>query len=297
MEKNKLSLKNGFTLIELILSLLITSIVIAAGFYVFRTIENHKINTLVQQEGRLQSDYFFDLLNNYFKQCNLIYSSSNYKIHNDGKIFDYKNNIIQVSKNPKIAINRNSDAISFLILNPEMPLENSDIHSTPENTELCLSNFNIDLGKKKTLTSYEYFYVFYLNGKAETKAEIKNLNKKTDYCKDDFSYKFKIKEIPPSVFSKDVSAESPIFVFPIEESFIIYLDNNSTIRRYSPLTKENQPILNNVQSLKIFQEDENDIKKVTVELQIKTSFFRTHKNKREFILAPELTNLHYDTIL
>lgn len=297
MEKE--TVKNGFGLIEIIFCSLLIAIISMAGFNILR--QQFDLKRLIYQdkEAREKADFFFQLLENYFQQANILFNIQGMKIHPQSKILDQNNTLVAIGKSsPKIRVNSKADAISFLILKTEAPLENISINQRPEKLELCLSNYTIEENKKSDLTDDDYFYALYLNGQAEIKGKLKKINQKSEDCRDGYLYNFELRDFPKSIFSDKNPTDIPLIAFPIEESFTFYLDNNKTLRRFSVLTGENQPLITKVSSLKIVSKIDEGINKITV------FFLLEQRNPqeiveftKEFFLAEKPSSSYYDLVL
>ncbi len=300
MEKEMVIQKqNGSSLLEIIFCLLLSTIISLAGFNILR---NHLyLKKIIEQdkEARGKAAFFFQLLENYFQQTKILYNIQGQKIHRQSKILDQNNNPLAIGKSsPKIRINSQADAISFLILNTDAALENTNINQQQEKLELCLANPHFDENKKRELNDYDYFYALYLDAQTEVKGKIKKINKKSEDCPDNYLYNFELNNFPRSVFSDKNPLGTPLMVFPIEESFTFYLDNNKTLRRFSVLTGENQPLLTKISSLKIASKVEEEINKITIFLVLEQGNPQeTIELSKEFSFIEKPNGSYYDLVL
>ncbi len=230
----KNNLLKGSSLLELVIYLLISSIVMSE--IARNLVSSYKIykNTKVETKADLKIKRVEAFLFKESLRDEIYFGIKKYIFHNNSKSFFSKYSGPEI---PKLQIHTDSAVLESTNLIPSLFYKNS--HNTEYTGIINIKDISNRqslrfIGVNLTqLILYDQNYSLNLIGRNTWSLNIKNSNKNS----------FKILSLVNNNQQiKDSNYYIPELVTPIQDYFIIYTDSNNSLRRYSILTKSNQPI-------------------------------------------------------
>ncbi len=278
----------GFTFVEFVVSVAILSIIAAIAFSSLRQMFGLTIQYQAKEEVQHNANAVLNRVSRGIDSSTSFFGARGFKLHGVGTLLDAHDKPLKSFASPSTRPNLESNAISFLELEPMLLLRtiSTDTARATGELELCLGLEEIPPAYDAEIRSKHWLGVC-LDGVIELDGTIKQLGGTHLACPSGKRYSAKLQlaatqvftQIPPDV-DPDDALRRVLALTPIADAYTLYVSEQKIFRRLSHNNSENQPIANNVSALRIATAlNAGGLQKLTVEVDSHDNLERTSIRK------------------
>jgi len=238
----------GFSCVELLIALLISGAVMAMTYPAVKAQLTFNARTHINQQIDAKAAFILESIKAEISTAILLSGLETAIFHPEGKL-KFPNQSISsalLTTLSKLKIQEQSNAISFFAFNKRIVLEMQNCSNSAQ--QLCS---NVKPGSKELdiISDTTHWLAIGIDGVSLLNGD---LTRKTLPCALGVGYRSTLVK-----FSTQLSTDTLPFLcqsqllFPLTDSFTVYLDTTSTLRRISHLSSEHQPIARDVKQFQL----------------------------------------------